>query len=209
MSNNYETYEQYWEKVQRTAGIEYDEQKEHGEGGLEDNFASEAAKATVEWCSIVNNYPRSIIYHTNHGFEGEGRVLFIDNREFEDNDPSEMLHSLASAAYFNDVKAAIESLLEAREELGDCVNLIDDDVPVYSEGVTFEYEYEKGLRDPVIITYYLEHISEGEWRVLDPDGEQFEVISPRMMVDDAVVPEKTLKLKLDNLCAKRERERDE
>lgn len=212
MSNKYETYEQYWSQVQRTATIELEETREHAEDeGIEvEDLPAVSSEYAVENSSIVNNYPRSIICHTDQGFEGEGRMRFLENREFEDNAPSQMLHALASAAYFNDVKEAIDRILEARDDLGECVNLIDDDAPIYSEGVTFEYEYEKGLSDPEVLTYTLESVDSlgGEWFMLDPDGEHFETISPRVMVEDAAVPEQKLKLKLDNLCAKRERERD-
>lgn len=209
MTDEYETYEQYWEKVKRTAAIEFEETAEYYEE--EDYRADEipevAAEYAVENSHFVNNYPRTIIYHTDEGFYGNGHERFVAYREFEDNDSMRMLHALAQAAFFNDVEEAIERLIESRDDLGECLRLIDDEL--YSEGVTAEYDYEKGLSDPEVITYHLEHITEGEWRMFDPDGEQFEVISPRVMVEGSTVPEFKLKLKLDNICAKRERERSQ
>lgn len=129
----------------------------------------------------------------------------------EDNEKNhwKVLKAMAYTAFRADVYDEVQSIRETRDDLGEATNLIGDN-PIWDEGVTFEYDYEKGLSDPKILTYTLESVEAlgGEWFMFDPDGIHFETISPRVMVEDAVVPSKRLKLKLDNLCAKREHERD-
>jgi hypothetical protein len=205
MNEEYDTFEKYWEKVQRTALIELKETEEYAEedGLSEHQIASSAADYAVDCSDLVRNHPRTVIYHCDNGMYDSGYDGYLRGVEFENNDPRDMVRQLACAGFYNDVKTVIDRILEAREDLGTANRLIEG--TLWSEGVEAEYEYESGLIEPEYHTYKFEHISEGEWRVFDPNGVAFEVISPRVMVDDATVPVQRLKLKLDNLCARRQR----
>jgi hypothetical protein len=205
MSDTYGTFEEYWEKVQRTALTELEETEEYAEeaGLSEHQIASSAADYAVDCSDLVRNHPRTVIYHCDNGMYDSGYDLFLRHTEFKNNDPRDMVRQLACVGFYNDVKTVIDRILEDREALGTANRLIDG--PIWSKGVEAEYEYESGLIEPEYHTYRFENISEGEWRVYDPNGVVFEVISPRVMVADATIPVQKLKLKLDNLCARRQR----
>lgn len=207
MSDEIETFEDYWSKVHRAGRISLDETIEYAEDdGVESgNLVQEAASHAVEG-SWVNYHFLSVIYHCDNGFYGSGHARFVNNREFEGNDSREMLLALAHAGFFNDVEAAIRRILEDREALGECMNLIGEH-PIWDSGVTFEYDYERGLSDPEVHTYTLKCLGENEWQMFNPEGDSFEVISPSAMVGDTDNPERVFKLKLDNICAREFRER--
>lgn len=157
-----------------------------------------------------------------HGYVTKNH-LFLPVIQFASNDPEEwktyvkdseenhwkVLGAMAYTAFRADVYDEIENIREVRDDLGEAISLIEG--PIYDGGVTFEYEYEKGITDPVIVSYTLESVDAlgNEWRVIDPDGKTFEIISPSVMIEDATVPEKRFKVKLDNICAKREHKREQ
>lgn len=202
-----ENYADYWSDVQRTARISLDEVSEHDEQNRGDReLRHEAARYSLEGNSTVDNYPRTVIYYTDSGFYGDGHDLYVRQVDFDDNDSMLMINALARAAYYNDIQEALDFLIERRESLGECMGLIGDH-PIWAKGVTFEYEYEYGLSEPKTATYLLECIGEGEWKMFNPEDEAFEVISPSVMVEGKANPERTLDIKLSNLCAKELRER--
>lgn len=202
-----ENYADYRSEVQRNARISLDEVSEHDEQNRGDReLRHEAARYSLEGNSTVNNYPRTVIYHTDSGFYGDGHDLYLRDVEFEDNDSMQMINALARAAYYNDIQEALEFLIETRESLGECMALVGDH-PIWDSGVVVEYEYEHGLVDPETVTYTLECIGEGEWKMFNPEDEAFEVISPDVMVGDSDFPERKLDIKLSNICAREMRER--
>lgn len=202
-----ENYADYWNEVQRNARISLDEVSEHDEQNRGDReLRHEAARYSLEGNKLVSSYPRTVIYHTDAGFYGDGYDLYVRQVDFDDNDSMRMINSLARAAYYNDIQDALDFLIERRESLGECMGLIGDH-PIWGEGVTFEYEYEYGLSDPKTATYLLECIGEGEWKMFNPEEEAFEVISPDVMIGDSETPERDLDVKLSNICAQEMRQR--
>ena len=201
MSKEY-TSEEYWEHIQRRARISLEETIEHDESGEDPrNLTFEAARDALQASNMLNNYRRTVIYHTREGFYGHGYELYLHHAEFEDNDSMRLLSALASTAYYNDIKKAINNLLDRRESLGECMDLISPH-PIWDSGVVLEYEYEKEVTDPTTHTFILECLGEGEWKMFNPMDEAFEVISPDVMVGDSETPERELDIKLSNICAK-------
>jgi hypothetical protein len=214
MSNKYDTFESYIREVQATAKKYYD----WGQEGAEeisssafnpDDFPDEIplwaiAEAAVENHKLVQYYQRCVIYHSEEGFYGEGGERYYNNPE----DQHEAVNQLALAAFYNDIITKLRFIEETREGLGEAINLIEG--PIYGRGVKFDYDYYIRLSSKEPVTYTLECLRGDEWRMYDPDGEPFEVISPHVAVDerDRPIPEYTLKLYLDNVCARRERERN-
>lgn len=211
MSDDYESFSDYWKQVQTDAVIELNEAEEWAENNhqITDNekVASGAARAT-EHNNLPMYYPRTIIYHTDQGFTGQGSERYIQHREFKNNDSHEILNALAHAAYYNDVKSVMENIIEWREDLGEATKLIDD--TLWSKGVEVEYEFDPTGRDETF-TFELEHLGAREWRMTDPEGEPFEVISPEVHFENSeqVIPERTLSIWLDNICYRRIREMEQ
>lgn len=200
-------YADYWGKVQRNARISLDEVSENDDRDRSDReLKHEASIYSLQGNNLVENYPRTIIYYSDAGFYSEGYEIYIADVEFENNDSMQMINSLAQAAYYNDIQDAIGYLIERRESLGECMNLIGDH-PIWESGVVFEYEYENGIVDPTTHDYLLECIGCGEWKMYNPEHEAFEVISPEVMVEDEDNPERALEIKLDNICSQELRDR--
>lgn len=214
MSDDIESFKDYWQHVQRNALIELEEteeweEREDAEMGEEERISC-AAEYAAENDQLTIYSPRTVIYHTDQGFEGEGHDRFVAHHEFRENDATTMLHGLARAAYFNDVRNVLENVYSFRDDLGECTALIDS--TIWSEGVEFEYEYIRNTMDgDVAYTFTLEHLGSCEWRMRDPNGLSFEVISPKIRVtqSDSLIEEKSLKVWLDNICARRLRELDD
>jgi len=111
-----------------------------------------------------------------------------------------MRRLIATAALYNDIKDVLHEIFECRESLGEAMKLLDD--KIYSEGVEAVYEYED-LHENVY-EFRLEHIVENEWRMFDPNGDLFKVISPDVHIADSQreIPVKTLNIWLDNICSR-------
>ena len=202
MTDKFEDYDDYWEHIQRRARISLEETIEHDESSDDPrDLTFEAAKYALQASNVLNNYPRTVIYHTDNGFYGHGYELYLHHANFEDNDSMRLINALASAAYYNDILQAIENLLDRRDSLGECMNLISPH-PIWGEGVVLEYEYEEGLTNTTTHTFHLQCLGEGEWKMFNPIDEAFEVISPDVMIEDSETPERDLDVKLSNICAK-------
>lgn len=214
MTEEIDTYEKYWKRVQRTALISFNEVAEEAENNDEELHDGEhildAAEYSME-TGLSQKSPRTVINFTQEGFYGRGQDLYLRGQEFNGSDPRVMLYSLAHAAFYNDVRSVLENIVDYRNDLGECVGLIEG--PIYDEGVEFEYDYEKSEYiegDYVIETYTftLRNVGAGCWTMEDPKGLVFENISPKIYVteDDVEIPVRSLKILLDNICAKRLRE---
>lgn len=202
--NDHITRREYQAEVESTALTILDKFEEYPEDYddiSEVVFTDVDSHEYVKW----NHNHLHVLRHSEIGPE-EWQTYVEDGEE----NHHAVLQAMAYTAFRADVYEQIAAIREAREALGECFKMIDTDSPIYGEGVTFEYDYEKGYSDPEILTYTFECISEGEWRVYDPDGVSFEVISARVMVEhtDDVVPAKVFKNRLDNIIARREHERE-
>lgn len=212
--SQYKTAEDYREAVQNTAKKYFD----WGEAGMEEIRSSAynpedhpeegvpdwaIAYAAVEHHELVQYYGRFVIHHADNGFYNEGGAQFYNDPENQ----TESVRQLAHAGFFNDILTEVRHIRRTRTDLGKAVKMIEG--PILGDGYELTYEYEEGIVDPEIREYTFECLSEGEFRVRDPDGIAFEVISPRVIVEnrDDKIPEYALELFLDNMCAKRERER--
>ncbi|UBF20305.1 hypothetical protein M1M41_gp026 [Halorubrum sodomense tailed virus 4] len=214
MSNKYDTFESYIREVQTTAKRYYDYAREGGDeircsafdpDELPDDVPLWAiAEAAVENHELIQYYQRCVIYHAEEGFYNEGGERFYHDPE----DQQESVQQLALAGFYNDIITKLRFIEETREDLGEAIQLLEG--PLHSRGVRYEYDYYIRLSSKDPVTYTLEALGQGEWRMYDPDGEPFEVISPRVAVENAdrPIPEYSLKLFLDNICARRERERE-
>lgn len=214
MNDKIDSYNEYWKLIQRTAQISYDEVAENAEDNevelSDQEHIMEAAEDSME-SGFSNKYPRTIIFYTQEGFHGRGQDLYLRGREFDGEEPRDMISSLANAAFYNDILSVLEGIVEDRNDLGECVNLIEG--PIYSEGVEFEYDYEQskyidGEYETVTHTFILRNVGAGCWTIEDPKGLTFENISPKIHVTDSdrEIPVRSLKIWLDNICAKRIRE---
>ncbi|QIR31268.1 hypothetical protein M1M18_gp032 [Halorubrum virus Serpecor1] len=214
MTNKYDSFESYNNEVQATAKKYYDWGMEGAEeirssafnpNEIPDDVPMWAiVEAAVENHELVQYYQRCVIYHCDNGFYNEGGERYYDDPE----DQQDAVSDLAHAGLYNDVLNWVRFIEETREDLGEAINLLEG--PIYDGGVRFEYDYYINLSAKEPVTYTLESIGQGEWRMYDPDGEPFEVISPRVAVRNAdrQIPEYSLKLFLSNICARRERERE-
>ncbi|AGM11070.1 hypothetical protein HRTV5_100 [Halorubrum tailed phage 5] len=214
MTNKYDTFESYIREVQATAKRYYDYALEGAEeirtpaycpNELPEEIPLWAvAEAAVQNHELIQYYQRCVIYHAEEGFYNEGGERFYNDPE----DQSESVQQLAYAGLYNDIITKLRFIEEAREDLGEAINLLEG--PLHSKGVRYEYDYYVHLSSKEPVTYTLEALGQGEWRMYDPDGEPFEVISPRVAVENAdrPIPEYSLKLFLSNICARRERERE-
>jgi hypothetical protein len=210
MSEDYPfTSMEYWHSVMYDA----EENLEKNEEVTERAGAHEAAEYAVESERFVDFYPRATIYHCRNGMGGDGYERFVNNSQPEDE--RDMLRALAAAAYYNDVYDVAERIIEAEQNLGEAVNLIDGNI--WDEGFQALFKYEKGLQDPEVRPYMLRHLGGGEWAMSDPNHKQFEVISPDVHVDGPFTRDGAynfdyspavlqLETWLNNICAKRERE---
>jgi hypothetical protein len=209
MSNDIESYRDYWQYVQRSAVIELEETEEYvadWDKDIEtDHLADCAAEFSADQDRLAIYSPRTIIYHTDNGFDGEGYERYVAHQEFESG--RSMIFALGRAAFYNDVREAMEGIIEARNDLGDAMTLLNESI--FSEGIICHYTY---VRDTPQETYEYEFtfrsLGEGEWKMFDHNDEAFEVISPDVHFEqsDDESREKNLKLWLDNICAKRLRE---
>lgn len=213
------TWKEYWHDTAWTAWTNFNETKDWVMDESDatdwdfhsDEFGSSVAEQATEGSREYDFYPRAVIFHADNGFHGEGAERFITHHDLDD--PTDMIHHLARAAYFNDLKHFITLIQETRDSLGEAVNLIDEG-PLWSDGVEFEYVYEKGLSDPEEFTFTFEHYGGGAWGMFDHNGDHFETISPKAFFhnrpdeDDLnwSIPEVAFELWLDNMCAKRLRE---
>jgi hypothetical protein len=214
MTNEYETFEQYYREVKSLAKRYYDWAEEGAEEIRSEAFNPDEipenvpewaiVEAAIEHHKLLQYYKRSVVHHCDSGFYGEGGMRYWNDPEDQD----EALFQMAAAGLYNDVLKKVRHIKETREDLGEAINLIEG--PMYDDGVRFEYDYYQTLSSKDPQTYVLESVSRlgDEWRVYDPNGVSFEVISPKVAVDqrDQYVPEFALKLFLDNICAKRDRE---
>jgi len=214
MSNKYDSFEAYIREVQATAKRYYDYSREGGDEIRTSAYNPDEipedvplwaiAEAAVENHDLIQYYQRCVIYHAEEGFYNEGGERYYNDPE----DQQESVHQLALAGFYNDIITKLRFIEEIRDGLGEAINLLEG--PLHSRGVQYEYDYHINLSSKEPVTYTLEALGQGEWRMYDPDDEPFEVISPRVAVKNAdrEIPEYSLKLFLDNICARRERERE-
>jgi hypothetical protein len=214
MSNKYDSFEAYIREVQATAKRYYDYSREGGDEIRTSAYNPDEipedvplwaiAEAAVENHDLIQYYQRCVIYHAEEGFYNEGGERYYNDPD----DQQEAVQQLALAGFYNDVITKLRFIEETRDDLGEAINLLEG--PIYGKGVRFEYDYYIHLSSKEPVTYTLECLRGDEWRVYDPDGEPFEVISPRVAVRNAdrEIPEYSLKLFLDNVCARRERDRE-
>ncbi|AAL54939.1 hypothetical protein HfxHF1_120 [Halophage HF1] len=214
MSNKYDTFEAYVKEVQSTAKRYYDFALEGAEEirtpafdppELPDEIPDWAiAEAAIENHELLMYYQRCVVYHCDNGFYGEGGDRYYHDPE----DQADALEDLAYAGFYNDIISKIRFIRSLREDLGDAIQLIEG--PLHGKGVRYEYDYYVHLSSEDPLTYIIESLGQSEWRMYDPDGTPFEVISPRVAVNNAdrPIPEYSLKLFLDNICARQERKRE-
>ena len=205
MSSDIDSFSDYCKAVQRKALIELEEVEmtlERDEIQMSKHeVIDKVARESVKSCHFLMYEQTEIIHYTHNGFYGEGYERYIQDVEIEDNDPLEMRRLLATAALYNDIKDVLEEIFECRESLGEAMKLLDD--KIYSDGVEVVYEYED-LHENVY-EFRLEHIVENEWRMFDPNGDLFEVISPDVHIADSQreIPVEALNIWLDNICSRR------
>jgi hypothetical protein len=213
MSHEYDTYEKYYREVKAMAKRYYDFAQEGAEeirtpafdppGEIDEVPHWAIVEAAINNHKLLQYYKRSVVYHSESGFYGEGGERYYGDPK----DQQEALFQMAQAGLYNDVIKKVRHIEETREDLDEAINLIEG--PIYDEGVRFEYEYYQNLSSKEPQTYTLESVSRlgDEWAVIDPNGNRFEVISPKVAVNqrDQYVPEFALKLFLDNICAKQDR----
>lgn len=205
MSSDIDSFSDYCKAVQRKALIELEEVEESLERDEiqmnKHEVINKTADESLESCHFLTYEQEEIINYTHNGYYDEGYERYIRDVEIEDNDPLEMQRLLATAALYNDMKDVLQEIFECRESLGEAMKLLDD--AIYSEGVEAVYEYEDVQE--TVHEFRLEHIVENEWRMFDPNGDVFEVISPDVYIADneRVIPVKSLNIWLDNICARR------
>jgi len=205
MSSDIDSFSDYCKAIQRKALIELEEVEESLERDEiqmnKQEVINKTADESLESCHFLMYNQKAIINHTHNGYYGEGYERYIQDVEIEDNDPREMQRLIATAALYNDIKEVLHEIFECRESLGEAMKLLDD--KIYSDGVEAVYEYED-LHENVY-EFRLEHIVENEWRIFDPNGDLFEVISPDVYIADnqSKIPVKALNIWLDNICARR------
>lgn len=210
----YNSYEEYHNEVQAMAKRYSDWAREGAEEIRTSRFDPEHHEEIPNWAiahaalnnhKLIQYYKRSVVKWCQEGFYNQGGEMYYDSPE----DQEESLLMLAKAGLFNDLISKIRHIEETREKLGEAIQLIEG--PIMEEGVSLEYKYSPSMSSDSTMTYTFECLGEGEWRMYDPDEVGFEVISANVAVEsrDQYVPEYGLKLFLDNICAKRERERSD
>jgi len=216
MTHKYDTYEKYYSEVKAMAKRYYDYAEEgapeiRSRAFNPDEIPDEVpqwaiVEAAMENHKLLQYYRSSVVYHCQEGFYGEGGQRFFNDPK----DQSEALSQMARAGLYNDVLKKVRHIEKTREDLGDALKLIEG--PMYDKGMMLYYDYHQHLSSDDSQTYTLEKVAKlgNEWRVVDPDGVSFEVISPDVVVEnrDQYIPEYALKLFLDNVCARRDNQMD-
>lgn len=195
--------EEYSTEVESTALTILEKIEEYPEDYGDDEWKAIHEEVDRHEYVLKNHLFLDVLQHSERG--PEEWHIYVDDGE---KNHWEVLGAMAYTSFRGDVFEQVQQIREVREDLGEAIQLIDG--AIYAERVKLHYKYETYSEDDDEIVYRFECLGESEWRVLDPDNVSFEVISPRVMIeqDDGIVPEKILKRKLDDLCAKQEHKRE-